>query len=160
MPSWSAYGMTETGLALSNPLHGERRPNSVGFVLVRKAEQALSVMALRSPGQSANKTWTLIGIPTLQPGYEARIVDEASPAAITRPGEPGQLLLRGTPIFKVSEPTRLCGLCVDRRFGVLRSSAAVFHMQGYWNRPDATAESFTPDGWYKTGDLGTLNVGQ
>jgi malonyl-CoA/methylmalonyl-CoA synthetase len=25
---------------------------------------------------------------------------------------------------------------------------------GYWNRPDATAASFTPDGWFRTGDLG------
>ena len=27
------YGMTEIGMALSNPLHGERRPGSVGMPL-------------------------------------------------------------------------------------------------------------------------------
>jgi len=26
-------------------------------------------------------------------------------------------------------------------------------MKGYWNRPDATAETLTPDGWLKTGDI-------
>jgi acyl-CoA synthetase (AMP-forming)/AMP-acid ligase II len=27
-------------------------------------------------------------------------------------------------------------------------------MAGYWNRPEATAEAVTPDGWLKTGDAG------
>ena len=28
---------------------------------------------------------------------------------------------------------------------------------GYWNQPDKTAESFTQDAWFRTGDLGTLD---
>lgn len=35
--------------------------------------------------------------------------------------------------------------------------AAVF--QEYWNRPDETEEAFTPDGWFKTGDLGVVEDG-
>jgi len=29
--------------------------------------------------------------------------------------------------------------------------------QGYWNRPDETAHAFTPDGWFRTGDMGFMN---
>ncbi len=29
----------------------------------------------------------------------------------------------------------------------------------YWNKPQATKEAFTPDGWFKTGDMAILNRG-
>jgi long-chain acyl-CoA synthetase len=31
--------------------------------------------------------------------------------------------------------------------------------QGYWNKPEATAASFTPDGWFLTGDIGKMEDG-
>jgi long-chain acyl-CoA synthetase len=33
----------------------------------------------------------------------------------------------------------------------------LFH--GYWNAPEKTAEAYTPDGWYRTGDIGRLDDG-
>ena len=89
------YGMTEFGLAISNPLHGPRIPGKVG----------------RPVG-----------------AFEHRIVDETAPAdavpPLVAPGVAGELQLRGPGVFA-----------------------------GYWDRPDATAETFTPDGWFRTGDL-------
>ena len=34
---------------------------------------------------------------------------------------------------------------------------SVFH--GYWNKPKETAEAFTDDGWFRTGDIGNLEGG-
>ena len=33
---------------------------------------------------------------------------------------------------------------------------SVFH--GYWNKPNETAEAFTPDGWLRTGDIASLDA--
>jgi long-chain acyl-CoA synthetase len=32
-------------------------------------------------------------------------------------------------------------------------------MPGYWNRPDETAKAISPDGWYRTGDLASIDDG-
>jgi malonyl-CoA/methylmalonyl-CoA synthetase len=88
------YGMTETGMNLTNPYDGERRPGTVGGPF---------------------------------PKQEARVVDietrEPLPA-----GEVGEIEVRGPHVF-----------------------------EGYRNRPDATAESFDEDGWFRTGDLGSVS---
>jgi malonyl-CoA/methylmalonyl-CoA synthetase len=74
------YGMTETGMNVSNPYDGERRPGTVGFPL---------------------------------PGVELRLASG------------GEVQLRGPNVFG-----------------------------GYWGRPEATADAFTGDGWFRTGDIG------
>lgn len=30
-------------------------------------------------------------------------------------------------------------------------------MKGYWNKPEATKETLTPDGWLKTGDIAYMD---
>ncbi|HEU5099963.1 MAG TPA: long-chain fatty acid--CoA ligase [Roseiflexaceae bacterium] len=60
------------------------------------------------------------------PSTEARIVD-ASTLADLPPGQIGELLVRGPQV-----------------------------MQGYWNRPEETAEALLPDGWLRTGDLARM----
>ena len=85
------YGMTETGMNLSNPLHGERRVGSVGLPL---------------------------------PDVEARIANPITDEVLPD-GEVGEVQIRGKHVFK-----------------------------GYWQMPQKTADSFTADGWLRTGDLG------
>lgn len=44
---------------------------------------------------------------------------------------------------------------IDEGGEILAKGVAVF--RGYLNRPDANAEDFTEDGWYRTGDVGSLD---
>jgi malonyl-CoA/methylmalonyl-CoA synthetase len=82
------YGMTEIGMALSNPLRGERLAGRVGAPL---------------------------------PGVEVRLVDETGHSA---DGGPGEIQVKGPTVFRE-----------------------------YWRRPEETRASFTPDGWFRTGDV-------
>jgi malonyl-CoA/methylmalonyl-CoA synthetase len=86
------YGMTETGMIASNPLHGERRAGTVGPPL---------------------------------PGVSVRIADDnGSPLAS---GAVGSVEVKGPNVFR-----------------------------GYWRMPEKTALEFRPDGYFVTGDLGTI----
>ncbi len=40
---------------------------------------------------------------------------------------------------------------------LVRHKTGSSYLSGYYKDPQATAESFTSDGWYKTGDIGLLN---
>lgn len=62
------------------------------------------------------------------PGQQARIVDVRTRAPLP-PDSDGEIEVRGPNVFP-----------------------------GYWQRPDATAESFTADGWFRTGDLGRVSA--
>jgi malonyl-CoA/methylmalonyl-CoA synthetase len=89
------YGMTELGMALGNPLRGERRAGSVGVPF---------------------------------PGVEARIVDEAGQALPD--ATQGELQIRGPNVFA-----------------------------GYFGKPEASAQSFTADGFFRTGDVAVREGG-
>jgi len=61
------------------------------------------------------------------PTVEIEVVDEAGKPVPT--GARGEIWLRG--------PTMMS--------------------RGYWNRPDATADAVTPDGWFRSGDIGRFD---
>jgi malonyl-CoA/methylmalonyl-CoA synthetase len=87
------YGMTEIGMALSNPYQGERRAGYVGLPL---------------------------------PGVQVRLCDDENKPVN---GEPGEIQVKGDNVF------------IE-----------------YWQRPKETAASFTPDGWFCTGDVAEKDI--
>lgn len=89
------YGMTEIGMAISNPYLGERRAGYVGIPL---------------------------------PSVEVKLVDENCETVL--PGEPGEIWIKGPNVFLE-----------------------------YWQRPEATQESFSQDGWFITGDVAIIEDG-
>lgn len=89
------YGMTETNMNTSNPLHGERKAGTVGPPL---------------------------------PNVQVRIVDDAGNDLANN--EIGNLQVKGPNVFSA-----------------------------YWQMPDKTAEDFTADGYFNTGDKGLIDVG-
>ena len=53
----------------------------------------------------------------------------------------------------VGEPYDDIGFRIDEQSGEIQvNHPGVF--AGYWNKPDKTADTFTPDGWLMTGDVG------
>lgn len=89
------YGMTEIGMAISNPYDGERRAGYIGKPL---------------------------------PGVQARLVDEQNKEV--EAGQPGEIQIKGPSVFKE-----------------------------YWGKAEATAKTFTVDGWFKTGDIAVVEEG-
>jgi len=89
------YGMTEMGMAISNPYRGERKPGFIGQPL---------------------------------PGVEIRLADE-NDEPVAR-GTPGEIQVRGANVF-----------------------------QEYWNKPEERAKAFTPDGWFRSGDIAVFEEG-
>lgn len=89
------YGMTEMGMAISNPYVGERKPGHIG--------QAL-------------------------PNVTVRIADESDQSLPD--GTAGEIQVKGPNVFKE-----------------------------YWQNPGATTDTFTNEGWFKTGDFGIYENG-
>jgi long-chain acyl-CoA synthetase len=71
-----------------------------------------------------------------------------------------RLASAGTPCIGVDVETRRSdgSLCEIGEVGEITVRGPNM-MPGYWNRPDENAKVFTEDGWYRTGDLASIDDG-
>lgn len=84
------------------------------------------------------------GIPIMQ-GYG---LTETSPVISSNNPQAVKLGTVGRPIRNVS-----VRIAADGEIEALGPGV----MLGYYNKPDATNEAFTPDGWFRTGDIGRID---
>jgi long-chain acyl-CoA synthetase len=94
---------------------------------------------------SLQQAWEDLGVVVMQ-GYGAT---ECGPASVTSKQDHA-LGTVGKPLqgFEVR-------LALDGE--ILMRGPSVF--KGYWHDPVATADALTPDGWYRTGDIGRFDAG-
>lgn len=99
-----------------------------GFVqMYGMTETSGTITTLNPEDHDVNGNEKMRSVGTALPGVELKIIDPES----------GELL-----------PPRTVGEIATR---------SAKNMKGYWNRPDATAETIDADGWLRTGDAGYLD---
>ena len=83
----------------------------------------------------------------LLPNQEARLVDEGENDV--KPGDRGELWIRGPNIMKYAN------LSVHGIPSLIKRELTDCCIRGYLHNAEATKNSITPDGWFKTGDIAT-----
>ena len=100
------------------------------------------------------------GSAPLDPVLFERVAAEAGQAPVERYGMTETMMLCSNTLERrvpgaVGVPLPGVELRLADEGGVEVRGPNVF--RGYWERPDADAEAFTPDGWFRTGDVGELD---
>jgi acyl-CoA synthetase (AMP-forming)/AMP-acid ligase II len=126
---WIGYGASPCPAPVLNAALASW-PNA-NFIQAYGATELAGVVTTLSPDAHRDRAHPerLASAGTPLPAVEMRVISPTSGEDV-EPGQPGELWFRGPQV-----------------------------MSGYWGNPDATAESITEDGWYRTGDIGQLDDG-
>jgi long-chain acyl-CoA synthetase len=93
--------------------------------------------------------------PTLQRSWEALGVEVVQGYGSTEAGLVSTNARGRTPVGRVGWALPPLEMRIEPGGEVVVRGPSVF--SGYWEDPIATAEAFTPDGWYRTGDIGEVD---
>ncbi|OWA53871.1 Acyl-CoA synthetase family member 3, mitochondrial [Hypsibius exemplaris] len=126
-------GMTETGMILGNPLNGPRIPGTVGVPFPKVTARLVPTPAekpVEVPPAPPAASKSFLGLKT-KPKEPSKEAAALPVAEATEPSVPtGELQVTGPNMFTA-----------------------------YWNNEKATRESFSEDGWFRTGDTAELRDG-
>ncbi|WP_193598812.1 long-chain-fatty-acid--CoA ligase [Microbacterium sp. YJN-G] len=111
-------------MALSHDLVVPFEDATGGFLVEGYGLSECSPVLMANPVADSRVAGT-VGLPL--PGTECRVVDPEHPTQDVRPGEPGELIVRGPQVFS-----------------------------GYYGKPEETEAVFV-DGWFRTGDIVTID---
>ena len=136
---------------ISHLLHGQEEPDAGTRSRIRFGRSASSALAVET--QSAFQT--RFGIPIIETmgltETAAQILSNPLPPGMRKIGSPGKAF--GNEVVILSKELQPVPFGTEGEIAVRGPNV----MTCYFRNPDATAETFTQDGWLRTGDLGKMD---
>lgn len=137
---------------ISHLVHGEHEPDAATKARLRFARSASSALAPEVQTAFEKR----FGIPIV----ETMGLTETAPQILSNPLPPGTRKIGspghawGNEVAILSPALTPVGPDTEGEIAVRGPNV----MRGYFHNPDATAAAMTPDGWFRTGDLGRMDA--
>ncbi len=140
------------------PVHGAQLPERPlpGAPLLHGLRLAVCGSAPLSPALAARLPRLLGQLPLIRYGTTETGLDVSNPLGASRPDTVG-LPLPGVECRIWSPGKETAGARRHPARTARSSCAARKCSPAYWRDPGATAAAFTPDGWFRTGDIGAVD---